>query len=123
MKDVQRANNAKRRHGESRLSRVVTFVVLFGMIAGIVLLSWNRCSQPARTADYEGTIVERWADYAEGSQGSVPRLRLVVDSPDGKRITVKVDPNVYESARVGMKIKSRNGQVLLIDSDKSNSSK
>jgi hypothetical protein len=119
MKDLQRAKNADRRRGESRLSRVATFVVLFGMIGGILLLSWNRCSQPARSSDYEGTIVERWADYAEGSQGSEPRLRLVVESQDGKRITVKVDPNVYETARVGMTIKNHSGQIVLIHHDSS----
>lgn len=67
-------------------------------------------------SDYEGRIVDRWADHVDTSQGSSPIFRLVVESDEGKRSTVRVDPNVYESARVGMRIKSRSAQVVLIDS-------
>jgi len=67
------------------------------------------------SSDFEGIIVDR---YAETQQGP-PRLTLVVQSSDGKRLTVKVDPTVYESARVGMRIRSRSGQIVLIDSQSS----
>jgi hypothetical protein len=65
--------------------------------------------------DYEGIIVDRWGYYNESQEGTRPRLRLVVETDDGKRLIVKVDPSVYESAKVGMRIKSRSGQVVLID--------
>jgi len=73
------------------------------------------------SSDYEGRIVDRWADYSDSQQGSRPFFRLLVESNDGKRVTVRVDPNVYESARVGMRIKSRSGQVVLIDTDQNQS--
>jgi hypothetical protein len=67
------------------------------------------------SSDYEGKIVDRWADQAPSTQTTQPYFRLVVESSDGKRFTVKVDPNVYDSARVGMRIRSKNGQVVLIE--------
>jgi hypothetical protein len=69
-------------------------------------------------SDYEGKIVDRWADYSSTTQGARPFFRLVVESDDGKRFTVSVDPNVYESAKVGMRVRSRAGQVVLIDTDR-----
>ena len=84
------------------------FIVLFFFIWG------NRVS----SSDYEGRIVDRWSDYSHTDEGSRPYFRLLVESNDGKRFTVKVDSNVYESARVGMHIRSRSGQVVLIDSEK-----
>ena len=75
------------------------------------------------SSDYEGKIVDRWADYTQSTQGSRPYFRLVVESADGKRTTVRVDENVYESARVGMRIRSRNGQAVLIDSPQSPANK
>ncbi len=86
---------------------MVTIAFMLAMVATLVLLVWQKSTQPSHTADYEGRIVDRWADYAETQQGSRPRFSLLVESQDGKRFTVKVDPNVYESAKVGMRIKSR----------------
>jgi hypothetical protein len=92
------------------------------MVATLALVVWQKSTSPLDNGDYEGTIVDRWADYAESSQGSHPRLRLVVESQDGKRLTVNVDPNIYESARVGMRIRSQDGQIVLIDSERSSTS-
>ena len=90
---------------------------MFAAFAALLLLAWQKSTQRLGSGDYEGKIVDRWSDYAETNQGSLPRFRLVVESPDGKRFTVKVDANVYESARVGMRIKSRGGQIVLIESE------
>ena len=86
-------------------------------IAVLCLIFFYIWGGRATTGDFEGKIVDRWADYSSTSQGARPFFRLVVESSEGKRFTVKVDPNVYESARVGMKIKGRSGQVVLIDTD------
>lgn len=88
------------------------------MLVTVVVLVWQRSTKPVSTDDYEGTIVERWADYAETQEGSRPRMRLLVESQDGKRFTVGVDSNVYESAKVGMRIRSRSGQIVLIEPEK-----
>ena len=109
-----------RKKADQRVEPGKWATVLVGVLVAVVLCALFVLVYPSRIAptDYEGTIVDRWADYAESEQGSHPRLRLVVESQDGKRITVKVDPNVYESARVGMRIKSRSGQVVLIESER-----
>jgi hypothetical protein len=93
---------------------VAAFVVL--VTAWLGLLVWQKTTQRVDTSDYEGTIVDRWADYTESRYVPEPRFRLVVEGQDGKRFTVKVDANTYESSRVGMRIRSRAGQVVLIDS-------
>lgn len=88
-----------------------------GLLAVFCLLFFYVWGGRVANSDYEGKIVDRWADYGNTTQGSRPFFRLVVESDEGKRFTVSVDPNVYESARVGMRIKSRSGQVVLIDKD------
>jgi hypothetical protein len=86
-------------------------------VAALLLVAWQKFSSPSRT-DYEGRIVDRWAENGGQVEGHQPLLALVIESSDGKRFTVRVDPNVYESARVGMRIRSRSGQIVLIDSDR-----
>ena len=98
-------------------SAVLGGVLLFAIFATLLLLAWQRSTQRLGTGDYEGRIVDRWGDYSESNEGSRPQFQLVVESSDGKRFTVKVDPNVYESARVGMRIKNQGGQIVLIESE------
>ena len=109
----------RRRVFDGKSLTVVVGVLVMAVLAVLVLSVWRKSTTPANTDDYEGTIVDRWADYAESSQGSRPRLRLLIESQDGKRFTVNVDSNLYESARIGMRVKSRAGQVTLIDSERS----
>lgn len=111
--------NAGKRPADRKLATIIAGIMIMAMLCVLFFLIYNR---RASNPDFEGTIVDRWADYAESAQGSTPRLSLVVESPDRKRFTVKVDPTVYESARVGMRIKSRTGQIVLIDSEKSSAS-
>ena len=92
---------------------LLVFVVI--ALLFVALQKWTNQAQPA---DYEGRIVDRWADNSGAAESYQPRLALVIESTDGRRFTVRVDPNVYESARVGMRIRSRSGQVVLIDSEK-----
>jgi hypothetical protein len=79
-------------------------------------LARRNFDQKSRT-DFEGTVVNRWADYMETQEGSRPRFRLVIESSDGKRFSVRVEPAVYESARIGMRIKSKAGQIVMIESE------
>jgi hypothetical protein len=115
MKPAQRERKARDRRFEGRFSTILVSIIVVMMLAALALLLWNRLSIPVKPTDYEGVIVDRWAGYAESQYGSSPRLALVIESTGGKRFTVGVDPNVYESARVGMKIKSRSGQIVLIE--------
>lgn len=117
MKKAKLQANAERRLRREKLYTIVGGALLLPLIVIGVFLVWQKTTQRVSTGDYEGRIVDRWGEYAESEQGSRPYFRLLVEGPDGKRFTVKVDANVYESARVGMRIRSRAGQVVLIDSD------
>jgi len=116
MKKAHREQKARRRRLFGVYSTAVVLSVLVVILLATLVVVWQKSTTPTQT-DYEGTIVDRWADYAESYQGARPRLALVVESPDRRRFTIRVDPNVYESAKVGMRIRSRAGQILLIDSE------
>jgi len=114
MKKQRLDRNSGKGLNDGRTGTIIVGILVF---VGLCVLFFFVYDRRASNPDYEGTIVDRWADYAESEQGSTPRLRLLVESADRKRFTVKVDPNVYESARVGMRIRSRSGQIVLIDSE------
>jgi len=117
------SKNRSEKYSQSRMSSerlytAILAIIIVAMVGTLVVLVWQKSTTPA-LIDYEGTIVDRWADYAETQEGSRPRLNLVIESDSRKRVTVRVDANTYESARVGMRIKSQKGQIELIASDKS----
>ena len=111
-----------RRLFKRKLSTSLLGLLVVATLLTFAVVNWQKSTQPVNTLDYDGTIVDRWADYTQSEQGSRPYFRLLVESNDGKRFSVKVDPNIYESARIGMRIKSRDGQVVLIDSERSSTS-
>ena len=111
-----------RRLFKRKLSTSLLGLLVVATLLTFAVVIWQKSTQPVNTSDYDGTIVDRWADYTQSEQGSRPYFRLLVESNDGKRFSVKVDPNIYESARIGMHIKSRDGQVVLIDSERSSTS-
>ena len=100
-----------------RLTTAILGILIIAMAGILIVLVWQQSTTPVAT-DYEGTIVDKWAKYAETSEGSRPLLHLVIEAEGGQRFTVRVNPNVYESARIGMRVKSQKGQIVLIDSDK-----
>ena len=122
-KDQQGQNKVNReekpgsRVGNGRLSNVLFVTIIVAILGALVLFLWQRSTQTLDQSDFEGKIVDRWANYAESEQGSTPRFFLLVDAERG-RFTLRVQPNIYESARVGMRIKRESGKIVLIDSDK-----
>ena len=98
--------------------KTAVLCLLVFLVIALLFVAWQKWTKPAQPLDYEGRIVDRWADNSGAAESYQPRLALVIESTDGRRFTVRVDPNVYESARVGMRIRSRSGQVVLIDSEK-----
>ena len=92
-------------------------VVLGATLVSMLFLAWQLANQQTRT-DFEGMIVDRYADYSETQEGSRPAFRLMVESENHERFKVKVEPGVYEAARVGMRIKSKSGQIELVDPEK-----
>jgi hypothetical protein len=117
MKRAQLEKNADWRLFRGKLSTIFLAAFVLAMLAIMVLLVWQKSTQRLDTGDYDGTIVDRWADYSESVIGSRPRFNLLIESPDGKRFKVRIEANVYESAKVGMRIKSRSGQIVLIEVD------
>ena len=98
---------------------LVGLIVAAGVVAILFLSShnWGR----ALGTDYEGTIVDRWADYSNSDQGAQPYFRLLIEDQSGKRMNVRVDSDTYELAKVGMRIKSRAGKVVLIETQEKDS--
>jgi hypothetical protein len=117
MKNPRVRTTADRKPLREKLLSIAAKAFAVVMIVLLALLVWQKANQHVDTSDYEGKIVDRWADYPESKYVSQPRFHLRVESQDGKQFTIKVDPNVYESARIGMRIKSRSGQIVLIDSE------
>lgn len=76
------------------------------------MLAWNRCSKPTLT-DYEGVIVDRWAEFSNSEQGSHPYFKLLVERDTQERITVNVDAETYRKSEIGMKVISRKGKIEL----------
>ena len=111
-----------RRLFKRKLSTSLLGLLVVATLLTFAVVIWQKSTQPVNTSDYDGTIVDRWADYTQSEQGSRPYFRLLVESNDGKRFTVRVDSNIYESAKVGMRIKSKDGQVVLIESDRNSTS-
>jgi hypothetical protein len=103
---------------EKKTTKITVLSLLCFAVVMVLFGAWQKWTNSAQPADYEGRIVDRWADNSGAAEGYQPRLALLIESTDGRRFTVRVDPNVYESARVGMRIRSRSGQVVLIDSEK-----
>ena len=99
--------------GDKTLKIVV--LSLLGVVVALLFAAWLNGTRSTQRGDYEGRIVDRWADTGGQAESYQPRLSLLIESNDGRRFTVRVDPMVYESARVGMRIRSRSGQVVLID--------
>jgi len=110
--------NSALRFFEKKTTKTAVLSLIVFVVIAVLFVGWQKWTNPAQPADYEGRIVDRWADNSGAAESYQPRLALVIESTDGRRFTVKVDPNVYESARVGMRIRSRSGQVVLIDSEK-----
>ena len=123
MKNDELDRKAEKRLFRGKLLTVVGCGLALAGLVTLVLLVWQKGSQRADTSDFDGRVVDRLADYTESLQGSVPRFRLSVEADDGKRFIVKVDPSVYESAKVGMRIKRRGGQIVLIETDSKRPSK
>lgn len=92
-------------------------ITAIASIAVLCLIFWYVYGGRATNSDYDGKIIDRWADYSNSEHHPQPSFHLLVESNDGRQLRIKVEPTVYESARVGMRIRSRSGQIVLIETD------
>ena len=90
----------------------VIFVCFAALLVGMYRV---RSSQngPFRDA-YEGRIVDKWATFSESETGSRPYYRFLVEADDGSRFPVSISSEIYDRARVGMRIRKSNAGVELI---------
>jgi len=63
--------------------------------------------------EYEGRIVHKSLTGHETQEGSRVERKLLIEGDDGVRFEVRVGPEVYERAEVGMRIKVGKAQVEL----------
>ncbi len=87
-------------------------VILIGFI-GILWLSY-RVHRNTHPAEYEGVIVQKWADYQETDEGSRPHFRLLLELENGQRLTIGVQPDLYNQARVGSRIRKTSEGIELL---------
>lgn len=92
------------------------FVVILGVLT-LTFWSVYRVWAPPHGVyrdEYQGRIVDRWAQYSESEQGSTPQFKLLVEGDDRNRFTVSVSPEIYERSKVGMRVKkNRNSGIVL----------
>ena len=100
-----------------RKSHVMAFVwgvVILAAFAGVLFYAY-KVGSGKDPAEYEGTIVDKWAGYNESLIGSDPYFRLVVETGNGRRLTVSVNMEIYNTAKVGSRIKKSTRGIELFD--------
>ena len=92
----------------------------------VTLVSWSlykfRSAKtgPFRT-EYEGRIIDKWADHTQSEQGSQPYFRLVIRSSDNRQFTVSVSSEIYDRSKVGMFVRKTDAGIEFIaDESKAN---
>ena len=64
-------------------------------------------------------MVDKWASYTQSEQGSRPYFRLVVEGDNKTRFAVSVSADIYERAKVGMRVKKTEDGVELMTDESS----
>jgi len=80
------------------------FLLILACLVALIFIIYNT-RQSLNPAEYEGKIVDKWAGYNESDQGSRPYFRLLVEPDNGVKFTVAIDRDIYQRAKVGMRIK------------------
>ena len=87
-----------------QLMPVVWGLVVLATLVGVFWLSYT--VRPGNhPAEYEGVVVDKWAGYQETDDGSVPYFRLLVELTNGQKLTIRVEPDLYNQAKVGLMIR------------------
>ena len=87
-------------------------VILTGFI-GILWFTY-RVQRTTHPAEYEGVVVEKWAGYQETEEGSRPHFRIILELETGQKLTIGVQPDLYNQARVGSRIRKTSAGIELI---------
>ena len=66
---------------------------------------------------HEAVVVDKWANYSETDEGSVPYFRLLVELTNGQKLTIRVGPDLYNEAKVGSKIRKSSRGLELVKAE------
>jgi hypothetical protein len=99
---------------KSHVMAVVWGVVILAGFIAVLGLSY-RIQRNIFPAEYEGVIVEKWADYQETDQGSRPHFWLLLEMENGQRLTIGTTSHLYNQARVGSRIRKTSAGIELMD--------
>jgi hypothetical protein len=78
--------------------------VIIALLIGVLLVIY-KAKRATSPAEYEGRIVNKWAGYTHSVMGSSPYFKLLVETGNGQRLTVTVEQDLYNRAKVGTWIK------------------
>ena len=85
--------------------KTVVGIAAVVLLLGIIVFVLYKGKLEGHRNEYEGTVVEKWAGYNHTQEGSFPYYRLLVESDDGGRFTVRVEYQTYQRAEPGSRIK------------------
>jgi len=84
-------------------------LLILALFVGVLVVAY-RTTRSLRPAEYEGKILDKWAGYSHTDEGSFPYFRVLVETDSGQKLTVAIDRDNYERAKIGMRIKkTQNG--------------
>ena len=91
-------------------------LIVLAILVGVFWLSYS-VSPGNHPAEYEAVVVDKWANYSETDEGSVPYFRLLVELTNGQKLTIRVGPDLYNEAKVGSKIRKSSRGLELVKAE------
>lgn len=88
-------------------------LLALAILLGVFWLSYS-VSPGNHPAEYEAVVVEKWANYSETDEGSVPNFRLLVELTNGQKLTIRVGPDLYNEVKVGSRIRKSSKGLELV---------
>lgn len=79
-------------------------LIILTLFAGLLAFVY-KAGHKVNPREYEGKIVDKWAGYSHTDEGSFPYFRLAIETDGQQKLTVAIDRENYERARVGMRIR------------------
>lgn len=86
----------------SSLGTILVGILLLIAIAGLLgmFYQWLNNAGPYRT-NLTGKILDKQQVFHESQLGSGTDWQLMIEEPDGKRTTVRVNEKIYQQAQIG----------------------
>lgn len=101
---LPKSNPTSLKETSSLIKQVLWAAIVLFAIIGLFFFAYLVNSR-LRPPEYEGRIIDKWAGYSHTDEGSFPYFRILLETDEGKRLTVAVDDKIYQRAKIGMRIK------------------